>query len=312
MIPIVVAALLLPALQPPPRPSTAAPVVSSYVPQRVYDTRQKGFADFEGMLADLARADVVFVGEQHDDANTHRLELAILEGLMRRGVPIVIAMEMFERDVQGTLDKYLAGTISEDQFLKDSRPWPRYATDYRPIVEFARTHHLPVIASDVPRHIATDVSKSGMGIIDTLGADRGLAARELPCRPTGAYYERFLEAMGGHPASGDPKAADIQQKNDRFYLAQCLKDETMGESIAQAFEKNAAQHATVVHFNGAFHSDYAEGTAAAVRRRIPGRRIAVVSILPVEDLDRERPDQDDIKLGDYLLYTIKSAGLPPA
>lgn len=308
MISIVVAALLTPSLQPPPKPSAAPQVVYSYVPQRVYDTRQKGFADFEGMLADLTRADVVFIGEQHDDANTHRLELAILEGLMRRGVPIVIGMEMFERDVQGTLDKYLTGSISEEQFLKEARPWPRYATDYRPIIEFARAHHLPVIASDVPRHIASDVSKSGMGVVDGLGADRGLAARDLPCQTQGAYYERFLEAMGGHPPSGDPKAADVQQKNDRFYLAQCLKDETMGESIAQAFDKNAAQHATVVHFNGAFHSDYAEGTAAAVRRRMAGRRIAVVCIVPVDDLDHERPDADDLKLGDYLLYTLKSVG----
>ena len=52
------------------------------------------------MLADLARADAVFVGEQHDDPNTHRLELAILEGLTRRGVPVIVALEMFERDVQ--------------------------------------------------------------------------------------------------------------------------------------------------------------------------------------------------------------------
>jgi uncharacterized iron-regulated protein len=308
MIPIVVAALLMPALQPPPKPSPAPQVVYSYVPQRVYDTRQKGFADFEGMLADLTRADVVFVGEQHDDPNTHRLELAILEGLMRRGVPIVIAMEMFERDVQGTLDRYLAGTITEEQFLKDARAWPRYATDYRPIIEFARAHHLPVIASDVPRRIASDVAKNGMSVVDGLGADRALAARDVQCQTQGTYYERFLEAMGGHPPSGDPKAADIQQKNDRFYLAQCLKDETMGESIAQAFDRNAGQRATVVHINGAFHSDYAEGTAAAVRRRMAGRRIAVVSILPVEDLDHERPDADDLKLGDYLLYTLKNAG----
>src|SRR3954471_18599118 len=110
-------ALLLPLMQ------------SGYVPQRVYDTRQKGPADFEGMLADLTRADVVFVGEQHDDPYTHRLELAVLEGLTRRHQPLVVAMEMFERDVQPALDRYLAGTISEEEFLKDARPWPRYATD---------------------------------------------------------------------------------------------------------------------------------------------------------------------------------------
>jgi len=304
MIPLVLAALAVLPLQPPPKPSATAPVVYSYVPQRVYDTRQKGFTDFEVMLADLTRADVVFVGEQHDDANTHRLELAILEGLMRRRVPMVIAMEMFERDVQGVLDQYLAGTIGEEQFLKDSRPWPRYATDYRPIIEFARAHHVPVIASDVPRRIATEVSRTGMGVLDGLGGERRLAARELPCAAKGEYYDRFLTAMGGHPPSGDPKAADIQAKNDRFYFAQCVKDETMGESIAEAFEKNASQHATIVHINGAFHSDYAQGTAATARRRLPGRRIAVVSVVPIEDLDREQPDEDDVKVGDYLVFTV--------
>ena len=308
MLSLALAALILPVVQPPPKPSAAPPVVYSYVPQRVYDTSRRGFADFEGMLADLTRADVVFVGEQHDDANTHRLELAILEGLLRRRVPLVIAMEMFERDVQPVLDQYLGGTITEEQFLKDSRPWPRYASDYRPIIEFAQAHHIPVVASDVPRHIASEVSKSGMSAVEGLGADRTLAARELQCPTSGDYYERFLQAMGGHPASGDPKAADIQQKNDRFYLAQCLKDETMAESIAEAFSKRSADHATVVHVNGAFHSDYAEGTAASVRRRMPGRRIAVVSVLPVDDLDHERPDDDDLKLGDYLLYTLKSGG----
>jgi len=278
---------------------------ATYVPQRVYDTRQKGFGDFEAMLADLARADVVFVGEQHDDPNTHRLELAVLEGLLRRRQPIVIAMEMFERDVQPVLDQYLAGTITEEQFLKDARPWPRYATDYKPIVEFARAHHIAVIGTNVPRRIASDVSKNGMGSIDALGADRALAARDLPCPVAGVYYDRFLEAMGGHPAPTDPKAADTRAKNDRFYFAQCVKDETMGESLARTFEQHSAEHATVVHFNGAFHSDFAQGTAAAATRRMPGRRIAVVTVLPVEDLDRETPDDKQLKLGDYLVYTIK-------
>src|SRR5256885_11516723 len=129
-------AVLAVALLMPPAQSAVAD--GSYVPQRVFDTRLKGFSDFETMIADLARADAVFVGEQHDDPNTHRLELAIVEGLTRRGVPVAVAMEMFERDVQEQVDKYAAGTITEAQFLKDARPWPRYATDYRPILEFAK------------------------------------------------------------------------------------------------------------------------------------------------------------------------------
>src|SRR5262245_34401018 len=114
MISVLLAAVLVPLLQDPQPPLTQQPVATgAYVPERVFDTHTKGFSDFEVMLADLARADAVFVGEQHDDPNTHRLELAVVEGLTRRGVPVVVAMEMFERDVQPVIDQYVAGAITE-------------------------------------------------------------------------------------------------------------------------------------------------------------------------------------------------------
>jgi uncharacterized iron-regulated protein len=263
----------------------------------------KGFGDFESMIADLARADTVFVGEQHDDPNTHRLELAIVEGLTRRGVPVVIALEMFERDVQPDVERYAAGTATEAQFLAASRPWPRYAADYRPLVEFARAHHLPIVASNVPRRIAADVSKTGMTILDRLGNDRRFAALEPQCPTSGPYYDRFGEMMGDHPAAGAAAAADTAMRNDRFYFAQCLKDETMGESVAEAFQRSTGR-VTIVHVNGAFHSDFGEGAAASARRRLPGRRIAVVSVLPVADLDGLKPGDDDLKRADFLLFTV--------
>ena len=102
----------------------AATQAPSYVPNRVFDTAAGKFVDFEVMVAELAATDVVFVGEQHDDANTHRLELAILEGLLRRRAKPVVSLEMFERDVQPTLDGYLAGRITEEELLKSARPCP--------------------------------------------------------------------------------------------------------------------------------------------------------------------------------------------
>src|SRR6516165_5219974 len=106
MIAVFIASLLIPVFQPATPPPNHPQSTWSYVPQRVYDTRQKSFSDFESMVADLARADVVFLGEQHDDPNTHRLELAVLEGLTHRRVPLVVALEMFERDAQPALDQY--------------------------------------------------------------------------------------------------------------------------------------------------------------------------------------------------------------
>jgi uncharacterized iron-regulated protein len=287
------------AASPPPQ------AVPAYVPQRVFDTHRKAFSDFEQMLADAGTADVVFVGEEHDNPSTHRLELAVLEGLTRRRRPLILGMEMFERDVQPALDDYLSGSTTEPQFLASARPWPRYATDYRASLEFAREHHIRVFASNVPRRIAADVSKNGLAIVDTLGADRRLAAADLECPTTGAYYDRFLDAMTDHTASNNTPAPDAHARNDRYFLAQCVKDETMGESVAGAVQTSAGQPATVVHYNGSFHSDFNQGAAQSATRRLTGRRLVIVSILPVDDLDAVTPSSDDLKRADYLVYTVK-------
>ena len=284
----------------------ATSVASAYVPQRVYDARRATFTDFEMMAADLARADVVLIGEQHDDANSHRLEQAVLEALARRHVAVTLSLEMFERDVQASVDTYLSGSSAEDDFLKASRPWPRYASDYRPLVEFARRQHWPVVAANVPRRIAADVAKSGRPAVDSLSrADRSLAAADLQC-PHDAYYDRFAEQMGGGAhQSGSAPGTSADATTERYYWAQCIKDETMAESIASAFTKLEGRPGVIVHITGSFHSDYGEGTGERVRRRLSGRRVAIVSMMPVDNLDTLVPEPDDLKRADYLVYTIK-------
>ncbi len=291
---------------------------SGYIPHRVYNSGDKRFSDFEAMLAEIARVEVAFVGEQHDDPATHRIERAILEGLARRRANIVVAMEMFERDVQASLDDYLAGRLSEGEFLKVSRPWPRYATDYRPLVEFARAHGWRVVAANTPRRIASQVSKQGLDAARSLpDSDRKLAAAELAC-PFDDYFKRFAEVMSkGHPGAGskptDKKQEDEQRAMiERFYYAQCVKDETMAESIAALFvgQENAQSAPLVVHFNGAFHSDYRLGTASRAARRLPKSKIKVISVVPVENLDNLKVDEYR-KRGDYVIFTLKPSGPKP-
>src|ERR1043166_5665436 len=103
----------------PQLPSSLAP---SYVPHRAYATRHKRFTDFETLVATVSGADLVFVGEEHDDPATHRMEVALLEGIARRRDSVVVALEMFERDVQPALDRYPAGAETEAELLSTSRP----------------------------------------------------------------------------------------------------------------------------------------------------------------------------------------------
>jgi uncharacterized iron-regulated protein len=125
--------------------------------------------------------------------------------------------------------------------------------------------------------------------------------------PLDAYYERFSETMNAHPAPGSEKKSDEEKRatTERYYLSQCLKDETMAESIAAAFEKQAGKPGAIVHYNGAFHSDFGTGVAERVRRRLPGRRVAIVTVLPVSDIDVAAPDGEDLQRAEYLVYTVK-------
>jgi uncharacterized iron-regulated protein len=294
---------------PAPPPPVAAPAAQSgYVPERVFDTRAGAFSDFELMLADLARADVILVGEQHDDPNTHRLETALLEGLLRRHAAVVVSLEMFERDVQPALDAYLAGRGTEKEFLDASRPWPRYATDYRALIELAKGQAWPVVAANVPRRYASQIARTGLDPLAALpAAERALVAGDLQC-PKDAYFDRFAATMGDHPAGSGgavPEAEAQRAIIERYYQSQCVKDETMAESIAAAFARRGGAIGPIVHITGAFHSDFGTGTAERVRRRLPGRRVAIVTLVPLASLDGLAPSSEDRKRAEYLVYTVK-------
>ena len=287
-----------------PPASPHGPIVQAYVPERVYDTQKKAFTDFEAMLASLTEAHVVLVGEQHDDPNTHRLEAALLDGLIRRNVSPVVSLEMFERDVQGAIDAYLSGRVGEEETLKAARPWPRYMTDYRGLVERAKLHGWPVIAANVPRRLAQDVAKTGRDGIDKLSeADRALVSTDLQCPIDDEYYKRFVESMGSHP-SGKQTPEEQKAAMERYYWSQCVKDETMAESIATAVQRKSTP-GPIVHYNGAFHSDFRLGTAARVVRRLPAKRVVVISMLPVDDIDAAGPSDEDLQRADFLVYTTK-------
>ena len=280
------------------------PPVAFYVPQRVYDTAARTFIDFEVMVARIASADVIFVGEEHGDPNTHRLEAAILDGLHRRKITPTLSLEMFERDAQPHLDAYVAGTMTEEEMLTQSRPWPRYAGDYRRMVEMARERRWTIVAANVPRRFAAEVSKRGKEALGQLsGADRGYVAADIQC-PQDEYFRRFTDSMGNHP-TGKMTPDEMRAMVERYYWAQCVKDETMAESIAAAVRARAAGAGPVVHYNGTFHSDFGLGTAERVRRRLEGKKTVVISILPVTDLDALSPSGDDLKRADFLVYTVK-------
>ncbi len=230
------------------------------------------------VLDALAKADVVFCGETHLDDVTHRVELAIYDGLLaRRGNRVVLAMEMFTTQAQTALDEYVAGQIDERTFRARSSPWGNYDTGYRPMIERARAARAPVVGSNAPQMLARKISAGGASAFAALSpAERALLPATLLPNSV-AYWQRFDRATRGHAGMGDGPDPD-----KLLYSTQSLWDNTMGWSCAQALTRWPGH--LVMHVNGGFHSAHGEGTAAQCRQRRPDARIVTVAIETTSDL----------------------------
>lgn len=273
----------------------AAAATGDALPEyRIFALNPQGAAaelNLRQLVGELASADVVVLGEYHDDAASHQMQLELLRLLAAAHQDnLALTMEMFERDVQDVIDQYWQGRIGEAQFLEQSRPWKNYPTDYRPLAEFARSRGIPLIAANPPTALARKVAREGMDSMYAALADGEQAwiAAETTA-PDDAYWQRFFLIMGG----GDTTHGGMDEERIRqFYAAQCLKDDTMAETIVaaarwwldpQAPGQGGPPSRAVLHVNGSFHSDYGHGVPLRVRQRAPELSLRTVALRPVAD-----------------------------
>ena len=174
--------------------SGEGPGVTEGVDFRVYD-RAGTPSSLAAIVAAMSGAEVLLVGEEHDDLPGHAVEVLLLEAAIERygpaGArtrPVVLSLEMFERDVQYVVDEYLADQISEAHFLRSARPWDDYERRYRSMLEAAKHAGVPVVAANAPRRYVNMVSRAGPESLASLSA---LARSYLPPLPYPGPSERY-------------------------------------------------------------------------------------------------------------------------
>ena len=116
------------------------------------------------VLASAARSSVVLLGESHDAADHHRWQLQTIAALAAQRPKIVLGFEMFPRRVQGALDRWVAGELSEEEFLRASewsKSWGFEAAYYLPLFHFARINRIPMLALNVDREFVRAVRDGG-------------------------------------------------------------------------------------------------------------------------------------------------------
>lgn len=216
------------------------------------------------ILQELVKADVVYLGETHDRIADHQAQLEIIKALHQQNPKIAVAMEMFQRPYQDVLNQYLVGKITEAQLVEQTEyekrwgfPWEHYA----PILRFAKTNQLPVLALNTPTEVTRKVARNGLESLT--GDDRKYIPSLSEIRTDNAEYRSMAqEAYEQHHQAGHGNSTSF----DRFFTAQVLWDETMAEAISQFLQANPDYQ--VVVLAGQTHIVYGYGIPSRVARRL--------------------------------------------
>ncbi|MFT5734490.1 MAG: putative iron-regulated protein [Planctomycetota bacterium] len=281
------------SLKPLRLPATALAATGATGPAYLVRTPAGASVTLADAADELAAADVVFLGEQHDNAVGHAVQLALTEALANLRGEIILSMEMFERDSQPTLDLYLAGALTEEEFKAATRLWPNYDDHYRGAVEMCRERGFSVLAANVYRPIASRVAREGLHA--SLGDP--WAAQSVHAPTDSEYFRRFRGVMGGHDGEVDDAVMN------RVFAAQCVKDDTMAESISAALDAtpDGDSRPQVIHWNGRFHSDFGLGTVERLKLRNPSLNIAVVSMVERMPTLAEPLTEEELNQGHFII-----------
>ncbi|WP_196885679.1 ChaN family lipoprotein [Aureivirga sp. CE67] len=232
---------------------------------------------YQKMLRKIKKADVVLVGEFHNNPISHWLEYSILEDISENN-KVTIGMEMFETDTQTTMDAFLEEKLTKKEFDSLARPWNNFDTDYLQLIEFSKKNNIPVIATNVPRKYASIVYKKGFEGLETLAVDekKWIAPLPIPYDKNLPGYQNMLKMMGGHGGENLPKA-------------QALKDATMANSIL----KNKKEGELFIHFNGSYHSDDFEGIYWYLKKHNPELNIVTISIVEQKEVNKFKKENKE-------------------
>jgi len=192
LIPILLVSLLQSACV-----SAVRPVPSKATPDSPLVVETASMSPLAKILEKLHGERLIYVGETHTRNADHLLQLSVLRSLPADN--LALGLEWFQARFQPILEDFIAGRIDEAEMLRQTEYFDRWGFDYRlyrPIIQYAREHHIPIVALNASRELTNAIHDSGIkgigseyaDLLKTAGVD---TIRELRRRNP----QRLLESM---------------------------------------------------------------------------------------------------------------------
>jgi len=242
-------------------------------------------ATFDELMNDLNSSQIVFIGERHTNPSHHGVQLKIIEAVFKNRHSMKVGMEMFDRSYQPVLDLWSAGLLEEEIFLRKVHWYANWRFDfalYRNIFSFIKQNRIKIVALNIPFHIPSRIRVGG---IDNLGDDdKQYLPKEIDSSNS-AHRNYAEEVFNRHHFKSNVKFDD-------FYMAQCVWDEGMAESIASNLGNK-----TIVVLAGNGHIQYKYGIPDRVFRRT-GASFRTIYLAPVGE-------EVELGIADYIWVTAQ-------
>lgn len=238
-------------------------------------------------------ADVVVLGEQHNDLLAHRFQTALVKDILTEN-KAAICLEMLERDEQPFVDAWLTGAIKGKSLvdITDSKDWGapgQWNAFYQPTLDAAKTAGAPVVAANAPRRFTRLGRLEGFETLATLAPDYPGQFVVPGAVEETAYRERFMATMSHHGPAPESKKKDKAKNEapahpmpvldlDALFRAQQVWDATMADSVIAAQQN----HGKAVLLVGQFHTDHDGGLLLRMKAARPELNYLVISIQSVE------------------------------
>ncbi len=247
-------------------------------------TGDKKPASLAEVVKNVEGADVIFIGETHDNPQHHEAQLDLIRSLHAKKQSIAVGLEMFTPDDQQKLDEWSAGKLSEETFKPIyARNWSYEWPLYRNLFMFARDNHIPLIALNIPKAVMSKVMAQGPAV---------LQEGEVPPKISWSLNESqsgYMKAIARQVFGNSPPDRLVA----RLSLAQALRNTGMAWNVAKYRIKHEADKVVVL-----------AGTWHAVKNGVPEQLTAygkLTSKVILPELPEFTLENATVREADYLI-----------
>ena len=266
-------------------------------------------------MSRLLQQDVVYLGEEHHNRFHIAAALSLLNRLVQAGRRPVLAMEMFGWESQPVLDRYVQGDdLQREDFLAQAgwnQNWGGPFETYEPLIAFAKTQRLRLVALNPPKPVVRLVAKKGLEQARQEPDWTRWNMQEETIVDDPSYRQKIFEQLRACHGGGS------DEMYQTMYEASMVRDEGMAKTIVGVIkslrDRGEAPTGPVVSYTGGGHIQYNLPVPQRVARRLSGaiRQTSLYMTSYEEGRREELQEMLTNKIADYVWLTpVGANGMP--